>query len=99
MAVYFVFHYDITDPDGYGAYAPAAGPSVYQYGGEVIAADPNAVAVEGAKPGNVVILKFASAEDAQKWYESPEYQAALPHRLNNSANNIALIAAEFTPPS
>ena len=99
MAAYFVFQYDITNADGYSAYPPAAGATVYQYGGEVIAADPNAVAVEGAKPDNVVILKFESAEAAQKWYESPEYQAALPHRLGNSANNTALITAEFTPPS
>ena len=99
MAAYLIAHYDITDPEGYGAYAGAAGPSVYQYGGEVLAADQNAIAVEGSKPGNVVLLKFESVEAAQKWYESPEYQAALPHRLDNSTNGIALIATEFTPPS
>lgn len=99
MAAYFIFQYDVTDSEGYAQYAPAAGPSVYHYGGEVIAADPNAIAVEGTKPGNVVVLKFDSADAAQKWYESPEYQTALPHRLGNSANNTALIAAEFTPPS
>ena len=99
MAAYFIFQYDITNPDGSAPYPAAAGPSVYQYGGEVIVADPNSVAVEGAKPGNVVVVKFESAEAAQKWYESPEYQAALPHRLGSTANNTALIAAEFTPPS
>ena len=99
MSAYAIFHYDITNPEGYGAYAAAAGPSVYQYGGEVLAADPNASPLEGDKPGNVVVLKFPSVEAAQKWYESPEYQAALPDRLNNISNGIAFIATEFTPPS
>jgi uncharacterized protein (DUF1330 family) len=99
VSAYAVFHYDITNPDGYGAYAAAAGPSVYQYGGEVLAAGPDVSSLEGDKPGNVVVLKFPSVEAAQKWYDSPEYQAALPHRLDNIENATAFIAPEFTPPS
>lgn len=99
MSVYVIFQYDITNPEGYQPYMAAAGPTVFQYGGEVVAADPNGIALEGDKPGNVVVLKFESAEAAQKWYESPEYQAALPHRLNNVSGNTAVIAAEFQMPS
>lgn len=99
MSAYVIVQYDITDAEGYGPYAAAAGPSVFQYGGQIVAADPNSTALEGKKPDNVVVLKFESAEAAQKWYESSEYQAALPHRLNNTANNTAVIAAEFQMPS
>lgn len=99
MSVYVIFQYEITNAEGYAPYIAAAGPSVFQYGGEVIVADPNTTALEGKKPDNVVVLRFESAEAAQKWYESPEYQAALPHRLNNAANNTAVIAAEFQMPS
>lgn len=98
MSAYFIFQYDITNPEGYAAYPPAVGASVFQYGGEVIVADHNAAAVEGTKPDNVVVLRFESAEAAQKWYESPEYQAALPHRRDNTANGTAVIAAEFVMP-
>lgn len=38
--------------------------------------------LEGAAPDAVVMLQFETVEDAQAWYNSPGYQAALPHRLN-----------------
>lgn len=37
--------------------------------------------LEGDAPDGMVMLQFDSAEQARTWYESPEYQAALPHRL------------------
>jgi uncharacterized protein (DUF1330 family) len=40
------------------------------------------VAVEGTAPDGVIMLEFPSVEEAQAWYNSPGYQAALPHRLN-----------------
>jgi uncharacterized protein (DUF1330 family) len=38
--------------------------------------------LEGTPPQSVVLLEFRSVADAKAWYESPAYQAALPHRLN-----------------
>jgi uncharacterized protein (DUF1330 family) len=38
-------------------------------------------AVEGTPPDGVIILQFPTAADARAWYNSPGYQAALPHRL------------------
>ena len=37
--------------------------------------------LEGDAPDGMVMLKFDSAEQARAWYESPQYQAALPHRI------------------
>lgn len=36
--------------------------------------------VEGAAPDGMVMLQFPTVEDAKAWYNSPSYQAALPHR-------------------
>jgi uncharacterized protein (DUF1330 family) len=36
--------------------------------------------LEGAAPDGVVMLQFPTVEDAQAWYNSPGYQAAIPHR-------------------
>ena len=41
-------------------------------------------ALEGEAPDGVVMLEFDTVEDARAWYESPEYQAALPHRLRSA---------------
>ncbi len=38
-------------------------------------------AVEGAAPEGVIILQFPTVADAKAWYNSPAYQAALPHRI------------------
>ncbi|MCX7864454.1 MAG: DUF1330 domain-containing protein, partial [Novosphingobium sp.] len=37
--------------------------------------------LEGKAPDGVVMLEFESVEAARAWYESPEYQAAVVHRL------------------
>lgn len=41
-------------------------------------------AVEGDAPDGVVMLEFQTVADARAWYESPGYQAALPHRLRSA---------------
>jgi uncharacterized protein (DUF1330 family) len=37
--------------------------------------------LEGTPPDTVVVLKFPDPAAAQAWYDSPNYQAALPHRI------------------
>ena len=37
-------------------------------------------AVEGKAPDGMVMVEFPTVEDAKAWYNSPGYQAALPHR-------------------
>lgn len=40
--------------------------------------------LEGDAPDGVVILKFETLDAARAWYDSPEYQDALPHRLRGA---------------
>jgi uncharacterized protein (DUF1330 family) len=37
-------------------------------------------ALEGTAPDGLVMLQFPTLEDAKTWYNSPAYQAAIPHR-------------------
>lgn len=37
-------------------------------------------ALEGAPPDGMVMVQFPTVEDARAWYNSPAYQAAIPHR-------------------
>ncbi len=37
--------------------------------------------LEGCAPDGIVILEFPTLKAAQNWYDSPEYQTALPLRL------------------
>ena len=38
-------------------------------------------ALEGQAPDGIVMLQFPSVVEAKAWYNSPDYQAAIPHRL------------------
>jgi len=82
MAAYFIAQYVVNDPKGYGEYQAAAAETIAAAGGEVVAFDVAAETLEGAPPGpQTVIVKFESSAAAKAWYDSPEYQAALPKRL------------------
>jgi uncharacterized protein (DUF1330 family) len=82
MAVYFIAQYVVNDPAKYGEYSQGAGPTLAQYGGELVAFDVAAETIEGTPPGpQTVIIKFESADKAKAWYNSKEYQAVVGKRL------------------
>ncbi len=47
--------------------------------------------LEGPPLEGAAILQFPSMEAARAWYDSPEYQAALTHRLKGSVSRVFLI--------
>ena len=42
-------------------------------------------------PDGVVVLEFPDAEKARGWYDSPEYQDALQHRLKAATYRCVLV--------
>lgn len=72
-------------------------PTLQAYDGEVLVADYSSEVAEGS-PSNVsVVLRFASKAAAHAWYNSPEYQAVIHHRTDNS-EGIVVFADQFVPP-
>ncbi|MGC9544000.1 DUF1330 domain-containing protein [Streptomyces sp. UG1] len=47
--------------------------------------------LEGTAFDGVLIHRFPSAQDARAWYESPAYQAALPHRQAGSDYRVFIV--------
>jgi uncharacterized protein (DUF1330 family) len=92
MPAYFVAEVEIVNPQGYEPYRGMAGASVAQYGGRFIARGGRTELIEGGpEPKRVVIIEFADADTARRWYNSPEYQAALPIRLANSRGRAFIV--------
>ena len=91
MTAYFIASYRITDPAGYEPYVPAVIPILQASGCEVLAADYASQAIEGEPNAVTVILKFASKEAALAWYNSPEYQAIVHLRTDNSEGTAVLV--------
>jgi uncharacterized protein (DUF1330 family) len=92
MAAYVIADIEITDPAGYEAYRPLAAASVARFGGRFLARGGKAVPLEGAPaPERIVVVEFADAAAARRWYDSEEYQAALKIRQANSRGRVILV--------
>lgn len=87
MAAYMIFirESEIRDPEAMVAYSGSNrdGTAAFK---ERFAIEPLAVygaceAIEGKAAEGVVLLKFPDMEKARGWYNSPEYQKAIPLRM------------------
>ena len=82
----------VTNSTTYSDYVPPALASITQYGGKVLAVADNSELLDGGPmPERTVVVEFADAAAARRWYRSPEYQAALPIRLRSSEGRVFLI--------
>ena len=95
MAVYLVTSCDITDPEKYAPYVPNVMPLLAKYDAEIVAADKNAITIDGEERQLTVILKFQSQEDIMKLFEDPKYKPWLDIRLASTTNRAAVLVNEF----
>lgn len=74
---YLIAQVDVTDPAQYEQYRTLSSRAIEAHGAEVLVRGGAIDVLEGDfDPGRVVVLKFPSAADARRFYESPEYTAA-----------------------
>ncbi len=89
---YAVAEISVTDAEAYMAYVAAVGPLVEKFGGIYIVRGGETVAKEGGAPnGRIVVIEFPSLAAARAFYESPDYQAILPIRLNTATSRVYLV--------
>jgi len=91
MAGYFVANYTITNQAEYQKYLAAAGPTLAAHGAERVVVDRDSELLEGSAGQVTVVLRFATKAAAQAWYSSPEYQAILHLRTDNT-EGVGVIA-------
>ena len=92
MADYIVADIEITDPDEYQQYAQQVGATITKYGGKYLVRGGQPETLEGDwKTKRIVILEFASVEQAKTWYDSPEYSALKGIRHRSAISNLLLV--------
>ncbi|MCP5055662.1 MAG: DUF1330 domain-containing protein [bacterium] len=93
MSVYIIASIAIEDREEYEKYQ-AGFPDVFsRYKGELLAVSDDPQLVEGEWPyTRAVVLRFPDADEARRWYESPEYQALAKHRWQASTASIISVA-------
>jgi uncharacterized protein (DUF1330 family) len=97
MAGYLIANYRITNPDAYNAYIPAVMPTLRAHHAEVVVADYESDPVEGQPAAVTIVIRFPSRAAARAWYDSPEYQAIVGLRTDNS-EGFVVFANEFVTP-
>ena len=92
MPAYFVVDIEVTDPAAFEEYRKGVPATIAQYGGRYIVRGGKSETLEGSwQPKRVVMLEFASAEAARRWYHSPEYKPLLALRLKSSRGSLVLV--------
>ena len=82
---------EVSDPDTMAQYGKLARESIAQHGGKVLAAGPTETFEGEWTPNRLVLIEFESMAKLKTWYNSPEYQAALPLRLRSARENFVCL--------
>ena len=92
MAAYLIAEVEITDPKAYEEYRKIVPATIAQYGGRYLVRGGALETKEGGwTPSRVVVLEFASMDQARKWYHSPEYAPALAIRTRAGKSKVILV--------
>ncbi len=92
MAAYVIFDVKVQDAAGYEEYRQAGSPSVSRHGGKYLVRGGRVEVLEGDwEPSRVIVIEFESFDQAKRWYNSPEYQAALPGRLRAAVSKVFVV--------
>ncbi len=89
---YLIGQITITNQQGYAHYSARVPQTIEDFGGKYLVRGGQSTQLEGQAQGERnVVIEFPNREAAQAWYHSDQYQAILPHRLNNSTGTLALV--------
>jgi uncharacterized protein (DUF1330 family) len=88
---YWIGRVDVSDPEAYRKYAQANAVPFAKYGARFLVRGGEFEAVEGVARARNVVLEFPSYEIALACYRSPEYAAAMAHRLDAAEAEILVI--------
>ncbi|HYK82663.1 MAG TPA: DUF1330 domain-containing protein [Gemmatimonadales bacterium] len=95
MTVYYIGSYDIDNFELFQAYPPRVAALLPKYGGEVLASDTSAHAVEGQARRMNAVIRFPSKQAALGLYHDPEYQEAKRIRQASTSNCTMVLVQEF----
>jgi uncharacterized protein (DUF1330 family) len=94
-AVYYIGTYDIDDAGLFKEYPIIVRALLPKYGGEVLASDTSAYAIEGQPRMLNAIIRFPSKEAALGLYNDPDYQEAKRMRQASTSNCTMVLVQEI----
>ena len=92
MAIYAIAQGRVENRDMLDQYVAKVMPTLEGHPGRIVAFDEAPEAVEGEVDlPRTVVLEFPSREAFRAWYDSPEYQAILPLRIESTPGRFFLV--------
>jgi len=92
MATYVLAQLDVHDREQLRRYVKAAAPTVAAYGGTGLFVDDHPEVLEGEWFGpRTIALRFDTREEAERWYRSDAYQAAVALRRGCARTNLVFV--------
>jgi uncharacterized protein (DUF1330 family) len=92
MTAYVIAQLTVTDPEGFEAYRAAVPEVIKAHGGRYLVRGGAISNLEGElERPRVIVLEFPDKAAAEAFYNSPEYQAILPLRLNAATGSVTIV--------
>jgi uncharacterized protein (DUF1330 family) len=93
MSAYLVVDTDLTHPERYEDYKRLAKPIVEAHGGQYLARGGTITRKETDlwNPKRLVLIRFDTAEQAQRFYDSPEYQDVLKISKESARRTVVIL--------
>ena len=93
MVAFVIVDIEVHDPERYERYKELAPASIHAHGGRYVARGGKVDVLEGTwSPKRCVVLEFPTAEQARRWWDSPEYAEA--KRLRQETATTKMIVVE-----
>jgi len=88
---YWIARVDVTNEEGYKAYA-AATPAIFKkFGGTFLVRGGKSECPEGSTRARTIVIEFPDYAAARACYDSPDYQENIKRRLPNATADILII--------
>ena len=92
MAAYVIAEVDVTDQALYEEYRKLVPETIDKYGGRFLVRGGAIESREGGwQPKRLVVIEFASMEQARAWYESSEYTPLRKVREAAASTRLAFV--------
>ena len=84
--------FEVVDADEFEKYREKVAAVSAAFGGRYVVRRAEPIVLDGEwSPKRLVIIEFDSPERVRVFYDSPEYQAILPHRLRSTTGHVLLL--------
>lgn len=92
MPAYIIVELEVTDPTSFDEYRQQVPATIAKYGGRYVVRGGQTETLEGGwNPKRIVVLEFASVDQAKRWYNSDEYHAPKALRFRSAKSKAILV--------